>query len=281
MPSSISNSNGNSNANNVKKSLSIHIDEEAPAPQEPHSTSSLRTSSLNSTGSSSTKSKGIRLSHLPANLRASVEDFDKRSEGVIGSSELVMVIDDLANTKRDNKMLRYLVFGLGVFALLLIGCIFGASIAAARLANDTNVDPVTGIAYAKGKDHAVLKTEDVVIYSDNMDILGMSNEELKVLKQITLDSGSVKFEVKGYGRSSDGSQINIIVEGGSLTLDSEGITNATGLAEMILDSAFPEVRIEGEEGEEGEGQRRWLSSTCTADGETGGGSSGASNEGRA
>lgn len=251
-------------------------------------------------------SRGIRLSRLPANLRAKVEDYDNNNDGHIGSSELVMVVNDLQDTKRHNNILRTLVLGLGFFAALLIACIFGASIAAARLSQNTNVDPLTGIAYVKdgsrrsgggGGDYhhgAVLKTEDVVIYTNNMNIVGMSNNELKVLKQIILDSGNIKFEVKGYGRSDDGSQIHLIVEGGSLiTWDSDGIVTATGLAEIILDSAFPdktrssnssEVEEEEEE-EEGQRQRqrqrRWLSSPCIDNGETGGGNAeGGSNKSR-
>jgi len=242
---------------------------------------------------SSSSNKGILLSRLPANLRASVVEFDDNNDGIIGADELIMVIDNLQKTRWHNNMLRNLVYGLGLFALLLIACIFGASISAARLSKDTNVDPITGIAYVKdgssggNNNHhgAVLKTEDVVIYTDNMDFVGMSNDELKVLKQIILDSGNVKFEVKGYGRSNDGLHIHLIVEGGSIiTWDSDGIVNATGLAEVILDSAFPTVRSSDdsdtgseteEEEQEEEGQRhrrRWLSGGCGENGESGGGS---------
>jgi len=250
--------------------------------------SKASTSRSSSSSSSNNNNKGIRLSRMPSNVRANIKKFDDNNDGFIGTNELIRVIDDLKGTKQDNKMLRNLVIGLAVFALLLISCIFAASIVAARLSKDTNVDPLTGIAYVKDNNNnnndnshhygSVMKTEDVVIYSDNMDIVGMSNEELKVLKQIILDSGNVKFDVKGYGRSNDGSQIHLIVEGGSLiTWDSEGIVNATGLAEIILDSAFP-ARNENDNENENEvvrrrRRRRWLSGGCGDGGSSGGGAS--------
>lgn len=192
-----------------------------------------------------------------------------------------------------NKILRNTVLGLGVVSCLLVGSIVGASITAFRLpvggAVDSNmdIDAHTGIAYSNGIDHPVLKTGDAVFYSNNMDIAGMSNDELHALKEVILDDGNVKFQVKGYGRQSsadDDPQVHLIVDGGTLTWDAYGIVDASGdHVTTILDSAFPPSdeddnlfqNDEEEQEEEGFGhrrRRRRLPSACTTKGLTGGGS---------
>ena len=103
-----------------------------------------------------------------------------------------------------------------------------------------------------------------------MDIAGMTNDELLVLKEILLDDDKVKFVVKGYGRGFLGSDqqhavVHLIVEGGTLTWDAEGIVAASGeTVNMILDSAFPEDEedIEYIELEEGVRHRRRLPASC-------------------
>lgn len=206
---------------------------------------------------------GIRLSALPANIRASLsavqEEHDKKMScsgngnrdhsrsmsirSTMGHDDIVMVVDDLGKTKRDNQLLKKFLVGMIVFAVLLIGCIFGASIAASRLARETVVDPLTGIAYASHNDgdgtHAVLKTESVVLYSDDMDLVAMTNSELMLMKEIVLMDGGVKFLVKGYSRSQDETEVLVVVEDGSLTFDSNSdISDATGIAETMLQHAF-------------------------------------------
>lgn len=210
---------------------------------------------------------------------------------------------------KNNEMLRMVVVGLGVVSSMLVGCII--SIVASRsfhaattptaidvLGNAamTDIDVHTGIAYAAGLEHPVLKTEDVIFYSDNMDIAAMTNDELKVLKEILLDDDNLKFVVKGFGRDAinyNEEVVHVIVEGGTLTWDSTGIVDASGdVVNMVLDSAFPpqdqgeEVPqanniVEREEEEFGIGgghrdrhQRgRRLPSSCTYGGRTGSGSS--------
>jgi len=214
---------------------------------------------------------------------------------IIGSREglVVSIGDEDAKGQPNNNLLlvrNAVVVGLGLFSSLLVGYILGSSITASRLITGTlnaDIDPHTGIAYAhNGLEHPVLKTEDVVFYSDNMDIVGMSNDELNALKEILLDDGNVKFLVKGYGRgynnAADESDplVHLIVEGGTLTWDTEGIVDATGDAvEMIFNAAFPQppdvdVVDDNEDDEYGNfGIRRRLPSACTGNGQTGSGPS--------
>jgi len=191
----------------------------------------------------------IRVSSLPIGLRQSVATLklDLDGDGALDEEEIVMAVSNLATTTKDNKGLKKLVWTLCVFSVLLIACVFGASIAAARLAKDTEVDPSNGIMYAKGGNHEVLKTEDVIIYSNTTNIADMSNAELNLLKVILLSGGDVKFQIKGYARSvsmdtdtdtNDDQQVKLLVEGGTITYDNAGIASATGDAQELLEFAY-------------------------------------------
>jgi hypothetical protein len=194
-----------------------------------------------------TKSSGtgtsIIISDLPLRLRNSVAELnlDVNGDGALDTEEIVMAVENLAATSRDNVGLKKIIYGLCVFALLLIGCVFGATIAAARLTNDTEVDSATGIMYAKGGSHETMKTEDVIIYSDSVDVVDMSNDELNQLKVILLEDGDVKFTVKGFARplsSTDSTEVKLLVEGGTITYDNAGIVSSTGDAKELLDYAY-------------------------------------------
>ena len=111
---------------------------------------------------------------------------------------------------------------LVVFSLVLTGCVFGASITAARLSKDTSVDSVNGIVYAKGTTTPI-KVEPVSIHNDGVYIAGMTTDELDVLNEIVLNDGYIKFHVKGYAKSVGTNQVGLIVEGGSLIYGEEGL----------------------------------------------------------
>jgi hypothetical protein len=186
----------------------------------------------------------IKISELPRGLRDCVDqlNLDVNGDGELDSEEIVLAVDKLASKSRDNGGLKKIIYGLCIFAVLLVGCIFGATIAAARLAKDTEVDSASGIMYAKGS-HETMKTEDVMIYSSATNIIDMSNEELNVLKVILLTDGDVKFQIKGYARSmntdnDDDQQVKLLVEGGTITYDNAGIASATGDAQELLEFAY-------------------------------------------
>jgi len=214
---------------------------------------------------------------------------DDTKECVRSNSRRVKSATNGGNKNKKNRiLLRNAVLGLSVVSCLLIGYILGASIMRLRTSTTgtavdnsagIEIDTHTGIAYANHGDliqpHAlVLKTEEAIFYSNDMDIVAMSNDELKVLKEIILDEGNVKFQVKGYGRGfSDESSdpiVNLIVEGGTLTWDEFGIVDASGDAvNMMLDAAFPpqqqpDVDIDTNDGGY---RRRRLPTAC--DGERG------------
>ncbi|OEU18068.1 hypothetical protein FRACYDRAFT_238501 [Fragilariopsis cylindrus CCMP1102] len=191
----------------------------------------------------------IDISKLPRELRECIDEFnlDVNRDGELDSGEIILAVDKLASKSKDNNGLKKIIYGLCglcLFAVLSAGCIFGATIAAARLAKDTEVDSASGIMYAKGS-HKTMKTEDVMIYSSATNtIIDMSNDELNVLKVILLTDGNVKFQIKGYARSmntdndDDDQRVKLLVEGGTITYDNAGIVSATGDAQELLEFAY-------------------------------------------
>jgi len=153
-------------------------------------------------------------------------------------------VNSLVSTIKVNRTLTaVIVICLCILVMLLVGCLIGATIAIARLTKQTEIDSITGIMYSKesNSDHShqtTMKTEDVVIYSDNTNIMDMTNEELMTLKEILLPNSNVKFQVKGYARGKDNTEIGLLVQGGTIIYDNEGLASATGDAKILLDLAY-------------------------------------------
>jgi len=187
----------------------------------------------------------ILISNLPDDIQALIQkmNLDKDGDGTINAAEMSMVLNDYRGTKKDNKNLRYSVVGLVVGCILLIGCVFGASITAARLSKDTSVDPVSGVMYSKGVETTV-KTEPVEIRENGVTIVDLTDKELKVLKHVILDGGSIEFAVRGYARVVENNQVALIVDGGgTLLYGEEGLVNATGVADTVLTLAAYSERM--------------------------------------
>jgi len=167
---------------------------------------------------------------------------------------------------KKSKTLTVIVVSLCAVVGLLIGGVSGASIAISHLTTNsqlTEVDALTGIMYSKESDNdhshlTTMKTEDVVFYSDTTNIIDMTNEELKTLKEIILTDGDVKFQIKGYARGKDNTQIGLLVQGGTIIYDTEGLASATGDARILLDLAYGV-----QEDEDGIELRRYLAHGCS------------------
>jgi len=193
--------------------------------------------------------RGIRLSEMTPELQDRVEKLgiDQDGDGKITMEEMETLIARYLDTKKDNKFLRHLVTVLVIFSILLTGCVFGASITAARLSKDTAVDPVNGIMYAKGSETPI-QTEAVAIRNDGVIVNDMNTKELDALNEISLDNGSMKFQVKGYAKSVEKNQVALLVEGGSLIYGQEGLVAATGMAETMFNLVYPDDTVSVEEG---------------------------------
>jgi len=191
----------------------------------------------------------IRTAQFRDSVQAVIQNMkiDKDGDGTLDADELGTAFKNYHGTKKDNKNLRYLVVGLVLFSILLICCVFGASITAARLSKDTSVDHVSGIMYRKGSDSPI-QTEPVAIRHEGVNINELETNELDVLHEISLDNGSVKFLVKGYAKSLHKNQVALMVDGGSLIFGEEGLVAVTGMAETMINFVSPDDTVSVEVG---------------------------------
>jgi len=222
----------------------------------PTSSSSSRTNMnlVKMTSSQKARRSGIDVNDLPYNLKKVVSELklDTDGNGRLDTKEIVMAVEHLVYKTKANASLKKIVMLLCGFSVFLVAALFGASIAAARLAKDTEMDPITGVMYAKGDAHSIMKTKEAIfIHQENIAL--MTNDELNGLKAIIMTSGDVKFQVKGYSRSgtgmmNDGSnnQVMVVVEGGTITYDSQGIMDASGDAERLLTFTYGDFTLEEE-----------------------------------
>mmetsp|Transcript_3617 Transcript_3617/g.3922 ORF Transcript_3617/g.3922 Transcript_3617/m.3922 type:complete len:224 (+) Transcript_3617:84-755(+) len=179
--------------------------------------------------------RGIRVSEMTPQLQDQVEKLgiDQDCDGKITMEEMESLIESYLDTKKDNKFLRHLVTVLVIFSFLLTGCVFGASITAARLSKETSVDLGSGIMFAKDSDRPI-QTEPVAILIEGVTINEMKVNELDALYEIRLDNGLIKFQVKGYANSLEKNQVTLIVEGGTLIFGNDGLVSVTGTAETMF-----------------------------------------------
>merc|ERR1712194_334740 len=89
-----------------------------------------------------------------------------------------------------------------------------------------------------------MKTEWVALSSTATTVTQMTNADLMVLQAILIGStAGVNFQVTGYARSeTEKEEVRVLVEGGTLTYDRQGIIAATGTAKVLLTFAYGEVR---------------------------------------
>ena len=224
----------------------------------------------------------IRLSQLPNTLRGSamelVKEFDVDGDGAIEVTEFAEAVKALKSSRDKNRNLTKILSALAVGTLLLAGGVFGVSVAAARLAKDTVID-ADGTVRSK-KNGSTMKTAEALFVQENVtSIPSFSKDELKGLKYISFMNDEAYFNVKGYSRSmldETVETVTLLVEGGTITFDNDGITNSTGYATILLEELVKnnkngrnlewkdieedeeeeeeeEIAAKAEEGEEGEG----------------------------
>jgi len=195
----------------------------------------------------------IRISDLSHNLRKSVKELklDGDGDGQLDTNDILWTLKQLTTQTKTHSNLKQLITGLCTFLIILIVCVAALSITAARLVKDTAIDPLSGIMYVNvGGSHSsssssssgtIMKTGAVEIYSNSTILAKMTNEELDILKAILPGNGDVKFQVKGYARNDSNDEVKVLVEGGTITYDSEGIRDATGNAKVLLTFAYGNV----------------------------------------
>ena len=187
---------------------------------------------------------GIRLSDLPASVRSSalnlVAELDADGDGFLDEGELATALNILQTSRNQNRSLTKIICGLLCSTLLLVGAVFGTSIAAANLSKDTNVDRHGRL---NGKStNSVVQTSEAVMWSADKNIVGMTNRELVHLKSIALFDGDLHFQVKGFARppspKAGAEKVVLLVEGGMITYDKDGMADASGDALSLMSIAF-------------------------------------------
>uniref|UniRef100_A0A7S4QVI0 EF-hand domain-containing protein n=1 Tax=Ditylum brightwellii TaxID=49249 RepID=A0A7S4QVI0_9STRA len=182
----------------------------------------------------------VRLSQLPQTMRKSAlalaKEIDSNGDGAISVQEFAAAIELWKKDKASNRILTRTILVLGLVLLLLVGAIFGVSIAAAQLAKDTETSS-TGVLQDKRTKSVVQTTGAMELFYDGSSIATLPIRQLANIRQLILMGGELQFDVKGYARSPGNDRVTMIVEGGTITYDAEGIANATGDAKSLLDMA--------------------------------------------
>jgi len=194
---------------------------------------------------------GIFITDLPSNLRNIVDEIglelDLDGDGRMDTNEIKIVVGNLVIKTKAHAVLKKIVGLLCAFAVFLTATLFATSISAARLAMDTTVDAETGIMYSHtgggGAAHSSVMKVDGAEFRRNIGIADMTNAQLDILKAILPGTSDVKFQVKGYARGSvddeNNNEVKLLVEGGTITYDSQGIIKeASGNAEKLLTFAY-------------------------------------------
>lgn len=171
----------------------------------------------------------IRISQLPVNMNASakelVKNLDVDGDGVIDLHEFAAAVTSLKNERNNAKFLTKVIFGLIGFVFCLVSAVFGVSIAAARIAQDTTIDPATGFVTAKDG-NAVMKTSPALTTKKGVSIHNIPKDEMEGVKKIVLHDGAISFHVKGFSKGENATVV--LVEGGTLTFGNEGLIDTTG-----------------------------------------------------
>jgi len=220
-----------------ERAVNHGIDEESG----PDTTRGSTTSNTTTVPSRKSGKSSIRVSSLPINIQESAVKLDRSGDGALTPSDVGFALQNLDTHKKENKNLKMALAAFCFLTVLLVGCIFAASITAARLSKDITVSPETGFAYVKGsKNHEVMKTSEAIVYTTGTDVAAFSNAELLALSTLVLDSGRVKFTVYGFSRGDDNdpSTVDTVVLqviGGTITYDAAGIMDATGDAKALLE----------------------------------------------
>jgi len=201
-----------------------------------------------------TTSGRLRVSGLPHTLRASALKLDEDGDGVLDSEDFIGAIRSLDYKQRENKNLKQILCGFVLLSILLVACIFGASLTAARLSKDINVDPFSGFAFVKGShETSVMKTANAIVYESDFSVVDLDNDRLDRLAILIFNDGDVKLNVQGYARDSLNDLVVLLVQGGTVTFGANGIVDSTGDVTILLTTA--NLLVDDSSSTNGDGRR--------------------------
>jgi len=165
--------------------------------------------------------KHTRVSTL--NVRPSVAGIIADSDGNLDEKKAVAA---LSQTHEQNKHMWIACFVLIGVVFILIAANIGTSVAVARLTRQLNVDPITGMTTIAGSDDVVMKTSTAIYQEEDVSFHTVSVDYLSAVETVEFADGAISFDVKGFARMSNATIL--LVEGGSLIFDINGLKNITG-----------------------------------------------------
>lgn len=203
----------------------------------------------------------IRISSLPSQIRASAMMVDSDNDGALNHGDMKLALHHLDSREKENRNLKVIIVGFCFLTVLLVACIFGASVAAVRLSQEVSINPSNGFAYVKGTEETeIMKTEEAIVWTTG-GVLELSIDELNKLTELIMADGDVRFKVKGSARDVSTDTVIVLVEGGTITFGAEGLNDASGYAKTLLESVLGEGAFEYASGDDE--RRRSLLGGCT------------------
>jgi len=179
---------------------------------------------------------GFHVSELPPSLAKMVGEFDDDGDGFIDEHEFTAALKTLRSSRNKNKAYGKIIVAMSCAILLLIGSMFGVSIAAARLAKDSTVDATNGFMYSKGGSHEVLKTGEATSQKP-FDPSKWTTDDFMNTKYLLLNENKLSFAVKGYSISPSNNRTVFLVEGGTIVYDRDEVVEMTGNAQLLFEHA--------------------------------------------
>ncbi|OEU14930.1 hypothetical protein FRACYDRAFT_241487 [Fragilariopsis cylindrus CCMP1102] len=126
-------------------------------------------------------------------------------------------------------MVSCLILGYFVFCLTLGGLTYGI----VKANEQVRVDPLTGITTTTGGGNAVImKTAPALVVRKDTSVHNVTIADLNALEKIVFFDGTISFNVMGFARKED--ETVILVQGGSLTFNMDGLFNHTGVEPALL-----------------------------------------------
>jgi len=190
----------------------------------------------------STKEEISAIDHNALRRRVSALDVTPSVARMItdatGNLDEKKAVAELSQTRTQNKNLWFYGSILVGMVFVLIAANIGTSLAVARLTRQLNVNPVTGMATISGSDDVVMKTSAAIYKDKDISFHTVSIDYLSSLKTIEFIDGNISFDVKGYARMSN--KTILLVQGGSLIFDIDGLKNVTGDELLSSFSSFDE-----------------------------------------
>lgn len=158
---------------------------------------------------------------LRPSIAESVRDQD-------GNLDVNKAVNNLSDSRTENKLLSSLVKGLAIGCTVLIIANTCTSVAIAYLTRQFEVDPMTGLTTVSSTGDIMKTSEAIFDYVAN--IHNMTGSELSQLISIDFDN-EIFFHVMGYSIKSN--ETVVLVAGGSLSFGPEGLHDVKG--DVIID----------------------------------------------